>query len=189
MIVISIIAGLIALAAIYLASLDGSYQVRRSLQINAPVKRVFAAIQDLKTWPEWSPWLLHEPETKVIYSEDCQQEGGFYSWDGKLVGAGKLTHITIHPDSRIHQQIEFTRPFKSLNQVNWYFANKNGSTLIEWEMMGSLPFLFRFMTKQVETMISKDYDLGVTLLKVYLLPTEPHLSISFFGNKTLNNLQ
>ena len=189
LIVISIIAGLIALSAIYLASLDGSYQVRRSLQINAPVKRVFAAIQDLKTWPEWSPWLLHEPETKVIYSEDCQQEGGFYSWDGKLIGAGKLSHLEINPDSRIHQQIEFIRPFKSVNQVNWYFANKNGSTLIEWEMIGSLPFLFRFMTKQVEPMISKDYDLGLALLNGYLLPTEPHLSISFCGSESLDNFQ
>ena len=87
-IVISIIAGLVALAAIYLASLDGSYQVRRSLQIGVPVKQVFAAIQDLKTWPEWSPWLLHEPDTKIIYSDDCQQEGGFYSWDGNCRLAG-----------------------------------------------------------------------------------------------------
>jgi len=189
LIVISIIAGLVALAAIYLASLDGSYQVRRSLQIGVPVKQAFAAIQDLKTWPEWSPWLLHEPDTKIVYSEDCQQEGGSYSWDGKLVGAGKLSHLSISPDSRIEQQIEFIRPFKSVSQVNWYFEDKNGSTNVEWEMIGSMPFLFRFMIKNIEPMISKDYDLGLALLNGYLLPTAAHPTIKFCGRESLDNFQ
>ena len=188
-IALSIIGGLIALAMIYLASLDGNYRIRRGLQIDAPVKQVFAAVRDLKTWHEWSPWILHDPETKIVYKKDCNQEGGFFSWDGKLVGAGKLTHLKINPESSIDQQIEFIRPFKSLNQVNWYFENKNGSTVIEWEMIGSMPFWFRFMKKQIEPMISKDYDLGLALLNGYLLPAAPHPTISFCGRESLDNFQ
>ena len=188
-IAISIIAGLIAIAALYLASLDGSYRVRRGLTIDAPVNQVFAAIRDFKTWPDWNPWLLHEPDTKIVYSEDYQQEGGFYSWDGKLVGAGKLSHLSISPDSRIEQQIEFIRPFKSVSQVNWYFEDKNGSTHVEWEMIGSMPFLFRFMIKNIEPMISKDYDLGLALLNGYLLPAAAHPTIKFCGRESLDNFQ
>ena len=187
LIALGIIGGLIALALIYLASLDGNYRIRRGLLIDAPVKQVFAAIRDLKTWPEWSPWLLHEPDAIIIYSKNCNQEGGFYSWDGKLIGAGKLTHLKINPGSSIDQQIEFIRPFKSLNQVNWYFENNNGSTAIEWEMIGSMPFLFRFMKKRIEPMIIKDYDLGLALLNGYLLPATPHPSISFGGTESLDN--
>jgi hypothetical protein len=189
LIALGIITGLILAAVAYLASLDGNYRVRRGLLIDAPVKQVFSAIRNLKTWPEWSPWLLHERDTQIIYSKDCNKEGGFYSWDGKLVGAGKLTHLRINPEHSIDQQIEFIRPFKSLNQVNWYFENKNGSTAIEWEMIGSMPFLFRFMTKQIEPMISKDYDLGLALLNGYLLPTTPHPRISFCGKESLENFQ
>ena len=188
-IAISIIAGLIAIAALYLSSLDGNYRVRRGLLIDAPTGEVFAAIRNLKTWPEWSPWLLHEPDTKIVYSEDNQQEGGSYSWDGKLVGAGKLSHLNISPDSRIEQQIEFTRPFKSLNQVNWYFENRNGSTYLEWEMLGSMPFLFRFMIKDIKPMISKDYDLGLALLSGYLLPASSHPTFKFCGSESLDNFQ
>ena len=177
------------LALIYLASLDGSYRVRRGLLINVPVKQVFTTVRDLKTWPDWSPWILHEPGTKIVYSEDCRQEGGFYSWEGRLVGAGKLTHLKINADNSIDQQIEFTRPFKSVNQVNWYFEGKNGSTLVEWEMIGSMPFLFRFMSRKIEPMISKDYDLGLALLHGYLAPAMPHPSISFCGVETLDNFQ
>jgi effector-binding domain-containing protein len=189
LITLGIITAIIIVAAGYLASLDGNYRIRRGLLIAAPVKQVFNAIRDLKTWPDWSPWLLHEPDTQIIYSKDCNKEGGFYSWDGKLVGAGKLTHLKINPDHSIDQQIEFIRPFKSLNQVNWYFENKNGSTAIEWEMIGSMPFLFRFMTKQIEPMISKDYDLGLALLKGYLLPSAPHPAFSFCGKESLDKFQ
>ena len=187
LITLGIITGLIAVAALYLLSLDGNYRIRRGMLIDVPAKQVFDAIRNLKTWPEWSPWLLHEPDTEVIYSKDCNKEGGFYSWDGKLVGAGKLTHLKINPENSIDQQIEFIRPFKSLNQVNWYFQNKNGATALEWEMIGSVPFLFRFMKKQIEAMIGKDYDLGLALLNGYLLPTAPHPAISFHGRESLDN--
>ena len=189
LIVLSIIGGLIVLTLIYLASLDGSYRIRRSRLIDAPVKQVFATIRDLKTWPEWSPWLLHEPDATITYSKSCSQEGGFYSWDGKLVGAGQLTHLKINPESSIDQQIEFIRPVKSINQMNWYFENNNGATVVEWEMIGSMPFLFRFMKKRIEPMISRDYDLGLALLSGYLLPAAPHPSISFGGTESLDNFQ
>ena len=184
-----IIAVLLALGVLYLASLDGDYQVRRSLRIDAPPAEVFACIQDFKTWPEWSPWLLHEPDTIITYSDDYQQEGGFYSWDGKLVGVGKLSHLKILPGKSIKQIIEFTRPFKSVNQVNWYIDDIEGSTIVVWEMIGSIPFWFRFMSKNIEARISKDYDLGLLLLKGYLRPDSPHLQIVFSGSESLDNFQ
>lgn len=174
---------------IYLASLDGNYRIRRSLLINAPVNRVFAAVRNLRTWPEWSPWLLHEPDADIIYSDDCSQQGGFYSWDGNLIGAGKLTQLKINPEASIEQQIEFIRPFKSTNQVNWYFEKNNGSTLVEWEMIGSVPFFYRYMKKQIEPMIVKDYDLALAMLNGYLLPSSPHPSISFGGTESLDEFQ
>ena len=189
LIALSIFGGLILLAIIYLASLDGNFAIRRSLKIDAPVDEVFACIRDFKTWPEWSPWLLHEADTEIEYSDDYQQEGGFYSWNGKLTGAGKLTHVKIHPGKSIHQDIEFTRPFKSLNQVNWYLEDTDGSTTVSWEMIGSLPFLFRFMSKNIEPMISKDYDLGLILMKGFLRPESSHLGILFCGRESLESFQ
>ena len=139
-ITIAIIAVIVLAGLLYLASLDGSFSVRRSLEIDAPIESVFDAVVDFKSWPEWSPWLLHEPDTRLEYSDDYRLEGGYYSWDGKVVGAGRLTHIAIKPGSRISQQIDFIRPFKASNQVIWEFEARDAKTLVSWEMQGRMPF-------------------------------------------------
>jgi hypothetical protein len=153
---------------IYLACLKGGFNLRRSLEVEAPIEQVFAAVLDLKSWPQWSPWLLHEADAELIYSDDYLAEGGYYSWTGKVVGAGKLTHLEIRPKRSIHQQIEFLKPFKSVNRVDWEFEKLGDRTLVSWEMSGKLPFLFRFMAKTMEPMIARDYDLGLALLGGYL---------------------
>lgn len=172
---------------IYLATLDGSFRISRSLEIEAPVEAVFAAIVDFKSWPEWSPWLIHEPDATIVYSDDYQQEAGYYTWDGKVVGAGKLTHVSIKPDSSIDQRIEFTRPFKSVNQVRWKFETRGVRTLVSWEMAGSMPFLFRFMAKRMEPMIGRDYELGLALLNGYMNVEAAHPTISFNGTEQLED--
>ncbi len=47
---------------LYLATLKGSYSIRRSQLINSDIETVFNKMIDLKSWPEWSPWVIHEPE-------------------------------------------------------------------------------------------------------------------------------
>ncbi len=174
-------------ALIYLASLDGGFRVRRSLEVEAPTESAFAAIVDFKSWPEWSPWLLHEPDTRIEYSDDYRKEGGYYTWDGKVVGAGKLTHVAIRPQSRIEQEIDFLRPFKSTSRVNWEFEPVDGRTRVSWEMEGEMPFLFRFMTRRMEPMIGRDYELGLALLNGYLNADAPHPRLAFGGEETLED--
>jgi effector-binding domain-containing protein len=186
-IILGLLAALVLAVLIYLATLEGGFQVRRSLEVAAPPEAVFAAIIDFKTWPAWSPWLMHEPDAAIVYSENHQDEGGYYSWDGKIVGAGKLTHVGIHPGKAIAQEIEFLRPFKSRNQVNWAFENRDGNTLVSWEMAGRMPFLFRFMAKQMEPMIGRDYELGLALLNGYLNADAPHPGIAFVGAEELQD--
>lgn len=186
-IILGIIVAILLAVLIFLARLEGNYSVKRSLEIEAPTEAVFAAIVDFKTWPEWSPWLMHEAKTKITYSDNYQDEGGYYSWDGKVVGAGKLSHIDINPTTSISQQIEFIRPFKSVNQVTWEFENRGEKTFVSWTMAGSMPFPFRFMTKQMEPRIGRDYELGLALLNGYMNAAASHPELAFIGSEELEN--
>ena len=186
-IALGIVTSILLAALIYLAILDGSFGVKRSLEIAAPADSVFAAVRDLKSWPEWSPWLLHEPDADIIYSENYQAEGGSYSWDGQLIGAGKLTQVELKPTTGISLKIEFLRPFKSVSQIGWEFEPRGNNTLVNWTMNGRMPFLFRFMATRMEPMIGRDYDLGLALLSGYMNAAAPHPEITFIGSEDLQD--
>ncbi|MCU7810598.1 MAG: SRPBCC family protein, partial [Candidatus Thiodiazotropha sp. (ex Notomyrtea botanica)] len=143
-----IIAFIVAVPLFYLATLDGGFKVRRSLVIASDRKTVFDKVRDFRSWRDWSPWLMHEPDTALTYSDTPDQEGGWYTWDGKTVGAGKLTHVQFTGNEMIEQRIEFKRPFKSVSKVWWEFERTDkGTTRVHWNMAGKMPFLFRFMAK------------------------------------------
>ncbi len=178
--VLIVLAGLV-----YLTSLDGSYQVRRSQLINADIETVFDKVRDFKSWAEWNPWLMHEPQTKLEFSDNCMDEGGFYTWDGQWVGAGLLRHETFDCPHRIDQHLEFTRPFKSVCSVGFEFDRKDGQTEITWVMRGKMPFLFRFMTQKTKDMIAKDYELGLAMLNGRLDSNANRPEIRFEGDVTL----
>ncbi len=180
--VLIVVAAIIAIPLLYLTTQDGRFTVRRSLPIAVAPKAVFDAIRDLRSWPEWSPWLMHEPDTRLTYSDAPDTEGGWYHWDGRLVGAGRLTHERFTGEQRIDQRIEFERPFKSVNRVWWELeAQQDGTTLVHWNMAGRMPFLFRFMAKRIPDIIGKDYLTGLYLLRARLLPDAEAPRIRFEG--------
>jgi effector-binding domain-containing protein len=157
---------IIATLLIYLATLDGNFSVSRSLVIDSCQKRLFDKIRDFRSWSDWSPWLMHEPETKLTFSDTPDQEGGWYSWDGKTIGAGKLTHKRFIGERRIEQRIEFKRPFKSVSKVWWEIEPIDENTSrVHWNMAGQMPFLLRIMTRKMVSYISKDYDTGLYMLR------------------------
>lgn len=176
-----LLVAVIAMALLYLASLEGRYTVRRSLKINAEPKAVFDKLRDLKSWTFWSPWLMHEPEAKLAYSETPDQEGGWYSWDGRTIGAGKLTHARFTGETRIDQRLEFVRPFKSGCRVWWELEPADGGTLLHWNMAGCMPLLLRFMAKKMPEHIGKDFETGLHRLNATLDPDAETPHISFDG--------
>lgn len=197
--VLIILAVVLAAPLVYLATLDGNYTVRRSLDINAARHAVFARLRDLRGWPEWSPWLMHEPDATLDYSETPDREGGWYSWDGRTIGAGRLTHTAFSGEAGIEQRLEFRRPFKSVCRVWWELEPQGDSTTrVHWNMAGRMPFLFRFMVKKMPDYIGRDFDTGLYRLRGVLepgaevprltfdgpvdLPEQTALTIPFAGN-------
>lgn len=184
---LSLAAALLLAMILYLVSFDGRFHVERSREIAAPAATVFTAVADFRTWPEWSPWLLHEPDAELVYSDHCDREGGYYSWDGERIGAGKLTHVELRSNSAIEQRIEFTRPFKARHRIAWSFENRGDKTLVSWETSGRMPLLTRFMAARIEPMIGRDYELGLALLNGFVNADAEHPRLVFDGRETLED--
>lgn len=153
-----------------------SFQVERSIRIEAPLDTVRPLVRDFRQWPRWSPWLVAEPETKLDFSDD----GRSYSWDGRFTGAGSLTLDDEAPVSLKHT-IRFLRPFRSTSKVGFTFKEDGGATTVTWTMSGSLPFFLFFMKPMMAAWIGSDYRRGLLMLKDLAETGEVLSKIDFQG--------
>ncbi len=144
------------------------YAVERSIVIEKNPQDVFEFVSDFGSWTKWSPWLCAEPEAKVTVSDNTNSIGSKYTWDGKIVGAGELEHLTLEPGKRIIDEIRFLRPFKSKAEVVFHFEPAGSGTKAIWQMNGSLPWFMFWMKSMMKSFISMDYDRGLKMMKEYM---------------------
>ena len=164
---------------VYLATLPGSYEIRRSRVVNADPQTAFDKVRDFNTWVDWSPWLIHEPTCKLEYSDNSNDIEGWYTWDGQFIGAGKMMHEKFDAPRRMDQKLEFYKPFKSQADIAFEFVEKEGGTEVTWIMASEMPFLFRFMIPNIIKLIGKDYDFGLARLAGLLDPASEHPVVTF----------
>ena len=181
--ILVIITLLVVGALVYLATLPGSYEIRRSRVVNADPQTAFDKVRDFNTWVDWSPWLIHEPTCKLEYSDNSNDVDGWYTWDGQFIGAGKMMHEKFDAPRRMDQKLEFYRPFKSKADIAFEFEEKDGGTAVTWVMHGEMPFMFRFMIPNIIKLISKDYDFGLARLAGLMDANSEHPVIGFEEDK------
>ena len=76
---------LLGAAAAYVATRPDAYHVERSTTVDAPAATVFAQIDDLSVWKEWSPWEKKDPAMKRTFSATSSGVGASYSWEGAKI--------------------------------------------------------------------------------------------------------
>lgn len=153
---------------IWLTLMDGSYYVTRSVQLDVSREKAFELISDFNTWTFWSPWLCLEPDANVTVSKDGKGVGAVYAWTGKMVGSGEIEHKSFIEDISLDQEIRFLKPFKSKSDVFWKLSGKGETCELTWGMKGKMPFLFKFMAKNMEPWIGMDYERGLKMIKDHL---------------------
>ena len=143
-----------------------AYHVEKSIEIKAPVDRVYEFVADYETWTSWSPWLGAEPDAKVIITGERCSVGSCYCWSGDIVGEGEIEHIQLSPGKSIRDEIRFVKPFKSQSRVSFELQpTGSDTTKITWAMDGKLPFFLFWMKSMMTTLIGMDYERGLKMLK------------------------
>jgi effector-binding domain-containing protein len=156
--------------------------VRKSILIDSPSEEIYSVVRDFKRWPMWSPWLIADPSSEVQYSED----GLSYSWDGPVTGVGGMEILNADPPRSIDYRLSFLKPWKSLADVRFTFADRGGKTEVVWSMDGSLPFFMGFFKKMMQGFIGMDYQRGLEMLKDYIEAGYVPSKLGFLGQSTLS---
>lgn len=137
---IAVILALVFIVIILLIALVGQsneFIVSREAVISASAKDVFTQVNELRNWEGWNPWGKLDPNYKLTYAGPAAGAGASYSWNGNnKVGAGCNTITESRPNERVRFRLEFSRPMKATNTVEFTFQPADRVTLVTWSMSG-----------------------------------------------------
>ncbi|NNC70843.1 MAG: transcription activator effector-binding protein [Flavobacteriaceae bacterium] len=173
--------------AIYLATLDGNYDIQRSKVINAPIGLVYNKVNDYKAWETWSPWLYKDPNTKLTYGDITSGSGASYSWESENeeVGAGRMETVDAVANESLNQQITFIEPWEQQSDIYWTFKPaEGGGTEVTWGLKGEMPFMARYMAAKMDEYVSPDYEKGLAKLDSVIQLDMKKYSIKVDGETT-----
>jgi hypothetical protein len=162
------VAAVIALLAIVVALQPSTFRVSRSAKIAASPAAVFAHVNDFHNWLAWSPWEKLDPLMKRTYEGAKAGTGAVYSWNGNNhVGEGRTTITESRPAELVKMRLEFFRPFKGDNDVEFTFKPEERGSTVTWSMVGKKDFMAKAvgLFMNMDKMCGDQFDTGLANLK------------------------
>lgn len=165
----ALIATAIAVIVIAAAMRPTEIHYVRSITTRASADAAFAVFSDLARWDEWSPYNGKDPNLKKALSEPTTGVGARYAWEGnKDLGAGRMTITAVEPGRSVDMRLEFDRPFKCDNHVEWRVDDEGDVRRITWSMDGKsnalMPRIFGLFV-DMDKMIGSDWERGLETLR------------------------
>jgi len=162
------VVAVIVLLLVVIASRPATFRVERSAMIDAPAEVVFALVNDFREWLKWSPYEKRDPNLKRTYDGSGSGPGSVYAWAGNAqIGEGRMTITDSKPEERIAIRLEFFKPWKATNGVEFKFKPVGSGVAVSWAMSGEKNFLCKIFSlfMSMDRMIGDDYDKGLAELK------------------------
>lgn len=162
--VVVVIAGILIMAAMQ----PDTFKIERKSAIKAPPEKVFAFINDFKRWAEWSPWEKKDPAMKRIFGANTAGKGATYGWEGnKDVGVGNMEIAESTTPGKLTIKLNFEKPFKASNVVNFTVTPTADGSEITWRMEGQNNFMAKIIClfMNMDKMVGPDFEAGLANLK------------------------
>jgi hypothetical protein len=159
---------LLAAAAVVVWMQPDDYRLTRSTVIAAPAAAVFAQVNDLRKWDDWSPWAKLDPNAKVTFSGPPAGVGASFQWDGNdKIGTGEMSITESKPNERVATRTDFIKPFEGTSRSDFVFSEQNGQTNVIWTMTGTQNFIGKAicLVMNMEKTVGPDFEKGLAQLK------------------------
>lgn len=144
------------------------FRVERSIETAATAETVFALINELPRWEQWSPWEKLDPSMRKSFFGPSSGVGAGYSWEGDgRVGKGSMEITESQPHSLVRTKLHFIKPFEAHNTCDFVVEPTGHGTRVRWIMEGPQPFTSKVFATIVDMdkMLGKDFDKGLQALK------------------------
>ncbi|MDB5762679.1 MAG: polyketide cyclase [Herminiimonas sp.] len=144
------------------------FRVQRMASIKAAPDKIFAHINDFRSFGAWSPYEKKDPGMKRTYGGAANGKGAIYEWEGNgEVGKGRMEITEASAPGKIAMKLDFEKPFEAHNIVEFTMVPKGDSTEVTWAMHGPTPYLGKIMHLfiNMDNMVGKDFEKGLANLK------------------------
>lgn len=150
--------------------LPSALKVERSIDVARPRAAVFAVLNNLRTFNEWSPWTAADPAADYKF-EGESGVGQSATWTATKggVGSGTQTIVRSVDNQRVETEVDFGQRGKA--KIAWVLEKGPAGTHVTWSMnadcrrspMYDVPC--RYMNVLSRSAIEADYESGLTRLK------------------------
>ncbi len=168
--------------------------VQRSQLIETSPDVVFAVLNDLRYFSEWSPWYARDPDAGYRLEGPQAGVGATLAWsDEGGSGAGRLWITAASPPDLIELRMELG---ETESENFFRLQSAQGNTEVTWGMrmqFGVFDLTGRYIGLMLPGLVGGDFSQGLERLKDYLegnggnLPPPPdRLEVSDFPTRSLD---
>lgn len=170
------VAGIVILALVVISQfLPGTYRVERSAVIAAKPEDIFPWINELRKWPEWSPWTTAKDPT-IVYAYEGPEAGvgAISKWDSKKWGKGMMKLVESDPTQGVKWDLDIENG-KFVSVGTLVFESAGDGTKVTWAFSGELGRnpLSRYGGFFMDAMAGTEFEEGLSGLKKKVEAKQP----------------
>lgn len=143
-----------------------TFELSRSIRIDADPARVHGLVDDFRNWESWSPWEELDPDMEHRYPGPERGVGARHEWAGNRKAGEGAMEITESDPRKVVSDLEFIKPFKASNVSRFDLEPAGDGTDVTWTMSGQQNPLMRLLGRvYFDKAIGQDFERGLANLK------------------------
>lgn len=161
--VVGLVALLVVGAGLFLPS---SFEVERSVLVDAPADRIFNHVVDPREWKKWTVWNQRDPDMRITYAGPPFGQGARWSWVSRTEGTGSMTFARVVPNERLGYELSFP-DFGMKSEGDLLLVPAGSATRVTWTNRGDVGRnpLKRYLAISMDRMVGPDFEAGLANLK------------------------
>jgi hypothetical protein len=152
----------------YVSLRPDTFRISRAAIMDAPPETIYPQINDFHNWEGWSPWAKLDPNQVTTYEGSPLGAGAVTTWSGdRKVGTGKMKIVESSQNERVRIKIQFIKPMKAINDVQFDLKPVGEKTEVTWTMSGRHEFIGKAFAvfMDMDKMIGERFEEGLANLK------------------------
>lgn len=145
------------------AFLPRTYEITRSLDIQAPAPAIYPFLGDFQAFNRWQPWIRMEPDAKQVVTGKPFESGHLYRWEGEKIGKGSMLLSAARSNESVTVQLDFGMGEVATNTLS--LRESAGITRVTWHIAGNIGYFGRPFGLMMDRMLGGDFESGLANLK------------------------